>query len=324
MLKSQQLGGGIPLRMPFSPERGFNYAMPIRIFNHVNRTYDNFPLSISLNAENFDFRNAQSGGADIRFKDSQRNQLSYYLDSWDKSAKTALIIPNIRHLGSYDEKIIWMFYGNENAMSQSTIGAQYNFRELFIYPWEDSDINSGEHSDWDVMWDSHINTLGSSAIIDYYDSKALQLSNSAYPQQEGWRMGTKIPYPFTIEFDFEQLQANTFRFYFDYGTTASRLEVRPQAHTIHLYKWDGSAVTKTNFINIANEHYKLIVSNAVFSLYRNDVLILNTTNDLNSDHKRLAVNSGWWSGGSTGARLAKISNIRTTPDLENAISYEIL
>jgi hypothetical protein len=135
MLKSQQLGGGIPLRMPFSPERNFNYVRPIRITNRTD-AFTDIPIELNLTENNFDFTVPKLDGSDIRFKNANRKLLAYWIESWDVSAKTATVWVWVPEMDAHEERIVWMFFDNPNAISQSSIDNKYNRGLLQNYSFE--------------------------------------------------------------------------------------------------------------------------------------------------------------------------------------------
>jgi hypothetical protein len=89
----------------------------------ANLTSDLFgyPLLVRLNASNFPFDSSVSQtGADIRFASSVGKALPYQIESWDASAKSALIwvkIDTIR--GGDDTQKIKMYWGNRAAPNLS-------------------------------------------------------------------------------------------------------------------------------------------------------------------------------------------------------------
>ncbi|MGI5869738.1 MAG: DUF2341 domain-containing protein [Kiritimatiellia bacterium] len=83
-----------------------------------------FPVLVTLTADNFDFAKAQGDGQDIRFYDADgTTPLSYEIESWDMSAQQAHIwvkVPQIDALSGTDG--IWMFYGNSAASDAQSAG----------------------------------------------------------------------------------------------------------------------------------------------------------------------------------------------------------
>jgi hypothetical protein len=50
-----------------------------------------FPVLVKLSSNSFDFSQAKTGGADLRFTSSYGNPLSYEIEKWDADAKSAVI-----------------------------------------------------------------------------------------------------------------------------------------------------------------------------------------------------------------------------------------
>lgn len=109
---------------------GFKYKQPITIENSGNALTD-YQVKISLDNENFDFSRVKPDGSDIRFatKDG-KIKLSYWIEKWDTKNKKAIIwvkIPTIKS-GS---QIIYIYYGNKNAKSESNGDSTFDFFDDF-------------------------------------------------------------------------------------------------------------------------------------------------------------------------------------------------
>jgi len=98
-------------------DTSFRYRRQITITNPTGETLSDFQVLIVLNGDNFDFSKARPNGEDIRFHDGD-NLLPYWIEEWDSGSQTARIwvkVPEIPIEGT----AIWMYYGNENAESES-------------------------------------------------------------------------------------------------------------------------------------------------------------------------------------------------------------
>ena len=86
---------------------------------------DNFTVLVSLTAADVDFDKIKADGADIRFMDSDNaTELSYQIESWDDSAKTATIwvkVPRIDQGSTTDH--IFLYYNNTDATDASSTAA---------------------------------------------------------------------------------------------------------------------------------------------------------------------------------------------------------
>lgn len=108
----------IPLRVPFAPGRGFNYAKPIRVTNRTTQL-TNYQVEINLNEFNFDFDKAQANGADVRVQDANGDALTYWVESWNVGTKNATIWVKLKTLEDYEDRLLWLIYGNPEASTES-------------------------------------------------------------------------------------------------------------------------------------------------------------------------------------------------------------
>lgn len=108
----------IPLRIPYSPFKGFNFIKPIRISGTSSKLTD-YQVKIELTRYNFPFEKCRSDGADLRFIDETNEVLNYWLESWSSSSKTATILCKIPEIPIRTDKFIWMLYGNPTASTTS-------------------------------------------------------------------------------------------------------------------------------------------------------------------------------------------------------------
>ncbi len=94
----------------------------------------NFPVLVKLTSSNFDFNNAQSSGADIRFVDSDDiTQLSYEIEKWDATNRQAWIwvkVPQIDSSSSTDS--IFMYYGNSGAADAQSATSVWNSNYVLV------------------------------------------------------------------------------------------------------------------------------------------------------------------------------------------------
>lgn len=100
---------------------------------------DNFPLLIRLDKGNFDFKQAQKNGDDIRFLSCDGNPLCYQIEEWDiveGKASVWVRIPNIKG-DSHQE--IKMFWGNPDVFSESNGKSVFNESNGYASVWHLSD-----------------------------------------------------------------------------------------------------------------------------------------------------------------------------------------
>jgi len=118
----------IPLRIPFAPNRGFNFTKPIRVTNRTTKL-TNYQIEVNLNTTNFAFEKARPDGADIRFQDANGKALSYWIESW--LATSAKIWVKLDELEAYEDRIIWLIYGNYDGANESSGDNTFTFFDDF-------------------------------------------------------------------------------------------------------------------------------------------------------------------------------------------------
>ena len=79
-----------------------------------------YPVAVQLNAMNFDFSQAKSGGEDIRFALADGTLLPYAIELWDATAKTAAIWVKVDVKGNSKAQSFVMHWGNPDATSASS------------------------------------------------------------------------------------------------------------------------------------------------------------------------------------------------------------
>jgi len=121
------------------------YQDEVLIIENSGKDLTDFQVLLELTADNFDFTKAQDNGEDIRFTDTGlKLLLPYWIESWDKVNKKARVWIRIPSIPANGTVIIWFFYGNPSAESESDSDAVFEFFDDF----EDNDI-----SDWSTnMW----------------------------------------------------------------------------------------------------------------------------------------------------------------------------
>jgi hypothetical protein len=80
----------------------------------------NFPVLIRLTNENFNFADAKSGGEDLRLAKSDGTLLSYEIERWDASLRSAEIWVKVDTIfGNDSTHFITMYWGNSQAKNVS-------------------------------------------------------------------------------------------------------------------------------------------------------------------------------------------------------------
>jgi hypothetical protein len=96
----------------------------------------NYPVLIRLTANNFDFSQVQSGGADIRFTKQDNSFLFYEIERWDAGAQKAEIwvkVDTVR--GDNSNQFVSLYWGNASAATQSNAAAVFDTASCYQGVW---------------------------------------------------------------------------------------------------------------------------------------------------------------------------------------------
>ena len=118
---------------------------------NVDEDIENYPLAVLLNAENFDFSQAQMNGADLRFFDAEGNPLPYAIESWDVEAQlgAAWVFLDVVN-GNDNTQSIEMRWGNPTAEDEGDSKAVFKMEHGFYGVWhlnEDGNTDPGGYLD---------------------------------------------------------------------------------------------------------------------------------------------------------------------------------
>lgn len=114
------LSGGTSGSWLYSREIDLTPATPV----------SDYQVKLEFNPENIDYQNIQSDGDDLRFFDSNNNELAYWIENWNTSGKSIVWVK----VPSAGTSIITMKYGNSSVYGTSDGNAVF---ELF------DDFNDG-------------------------------------------------------------------------------------------------------------------------------------------------------------------------------------
>jgi hypothetical protein len=96
----------------------------------------NFPVLVTVNAGEFDFSQAQAGGADIRFTKSNHAFLKYEIERWDPVAGRAEVWVKVDTVRGNDSmQSITMYWGNPGASDSSNGTAVFDTAAGFEGVW---------------------------------------------------------------------------------------------------------------------------------------------------------------------------------------------
>ncbi len=94
-----------------------------------------FPLLVRLNADWFDFGQAQPTGADVRFSSGDGSALAYQIEHWDPQQGTASIWVRIPSIQGNARQELRMHWGNPAAASESSGPAVFNPSNGYLSVW---------------------------------------------------------------------------------------------------------------------------------------------------------------------------------------------
>ncbi len=89
-----------------------------------------YQVLVNLNGGDFP-TDAHTNGADIRFTDAGGAELSYWIESWDYSGRSAKIWVKVPSIPANAKTTICMYYGNPSALSSSSGTATFIFFDDF-------------------------------------------------------------------------------------------------------------------------------------------------------------------------------------------------
>lgn len=145
---------------------------------------EDFPLLLRLHRDFFDFQQAQTNGADLRFTTSANQPLAYQIEDWDPQRGVAAIwvrVPKIHGNARQEIKIYW---GNPNATSESSGKAVFNESNGYLSVWH---MNVPVNDDVGTLTSTDTGTSAAAGMIG---------QARHFPGGEGIFGGDKIPnYP---------------------------------------------------------------------------------------------------------------------------------
>lgn len=147
---------------------GWKYRIPITINNPIppSKVLDNYTLFIKLNDSNFDYSLANSDGSDLRFSKSNGDNLNYWIERWNsRDSHVSRIWVNSSTLLFYGENTIYMYFGNQEAKSESNGDLTFLFFDDF----------SGGDSALNEKWNSYTGA----GLIKVVNNDILKIMNGA-------------------------------------------------------------------------------------------------------------------------------------------------
>ncbi|RJQ13687.1 DUF2341 domain-containing protein [Candidatus Parcubacteria bacterium] len=116
-------------------------------FNNASSSENllNFPILVSLTSSNIDYSKTKTGGADIRFIDTDNNTaLNYEIEKWDKTATSSIWVKVPQIDGTSSTDYIWMYYNNPNAIDNSTTTGVWDSNFKFVHHFGPTDASASD------------------------------------------------------------------------------------------------------------------------------------------------------------------------------------
>ncbi len=125
--------------LPSSAPSWWDNDWPYRVNLTLNNTaltmdLENFPVLVHLNPGNFNYSDARTDGADIRFIDADNvTVLKYHAEQWDPEGSSYLWVNVTEVKAGPAEDSIWLYYGNPGASDVTDEAGTYD--SLFEGVW---------------------------------------------------------------------------------------------------------------------------------------------------------------------------------------------
>ena len=108
----------------------WKYQKDIYVLENSGSELTDYQVMVELKGSDFPAE-ANSGGADIRFTDTNGMELSYWIEEWNGAGRTARIWVKVPEIPSGGEAKITMHYGNPSAKSSSNGISTFDFFDDF-------------------------------------------------------------------------------------------------------------------------------------------------------------------------------------------------
>ena len=151
---------GIAAALSNSGGGDWKYQKAITIKENSGKTLTDYQVLVELKGNDFPIE-AKPDGTDIRFTNAKGKELSYWIENWDYSGKSAKIWVKVPRIPANGETKITMRYGNPGASPQSNGDATFDI-------FEDFDVDDGEWTEYDP---------NDKIELDYTTDHRLEFSN---------------------------------------------------------------------------------------------------------------------------------------------------
>ncbi len=134
-------GTGAAVSLSNSGGGTWKYQREINIKENSGTALTDYQVLIELKGADFPVE-AKSDGADIRFTDSNGNELNYWIESWNYAGKSAKVWVKFPSIPAGSTAVVRIFYGNPSANSASSGYKVFEFFDEF----EENSLNLNK---WD-------------------------------------------------------------------------------------------------------------------------------------------------------------------------------
>jgi len=111
-----------------------------------------FPLLVRLTSSNFDFSQAMTTGADVRFSKSNGDHLQYQIERWDNANSLAELWVRIDTVRGFNNtQYFTMYWGKNSAVDSSSGGAVFDTAKGFRGVWHLNTSGAGPRPDATLM-----------------------------------------------------------------------------------------------------------------------------------------------------------------------------
>jgi len=174
-----------PTPPPTMKWKDWKYHKEIIIKENSGKTLTDYQVLVELKGDDFPSK-AKSDGADIRFTDTKGKELSYWIESWDYSGKSAKVWVKVPRILANGETKITIRYGNPGASPQSDGDATFEF-------FDDFEGNRLDRSKWERRNPGYITVADGRVKIGGCSSGDVVIwSTSSFPREYIIRMNAKL------------------------------------------------------------------------------------------------------------------------------------
>lgn len=138
------MNGSVLAQAWLDPAWGYRMAVTIDNTGNVNNLVE-YQVKVELDNVSFDFTQAQSGGEDVRFTESDGTTLiDYWIEEWDDVGESAIVWAEVPSIPASASTQIYIYYGNLSVSSSSNGNETFDLFDDF----ETATI------DWTNKWQS--------------------------------------------------------------------------------------------------------------------------------------------------------------------------